>query len=151
MVRTNTVAVSALALAISVLAQSPSTVWDGVYTADQAQRGQAVYNQHCAVCHGDTLEGDAQTDRAKKLNRALPPLSGDVFTGNWNNRPLSDLFDKIAKTMPWDDPGKISRKDNADLLAYVLRFNRFPAGAKDLPTESDVLADITFFAVKPKQ
>ena len=151
MVRTNTLAVAALACTIPVLCQTPSTVWDGVYTADQAERGQIVYSQHCAVCHGQSLEGDAQTDRAKKLNRALPPLAGDVFTGNWNNRPLSDLFDKIAKTMPWDDPGKISRKDNADLVAYVLRFNRFPAGAKELPTESDVLADIMFFAVKPKQ
>lgn len=135
---------------IPLNAQSGASVWDGIYTSDQAQRGQALYQQQCAACHGDNLEGDAQTDRAKRLNRALPPLSGDGFKGNWNGRPLSDLFDKIRNTMPWDDPGKLSLKQNADILAYVLKANQFPAGSKELPSEPDALADITFEAVRKK-
>jgi len=148
--RTNPFGIVALTLAFSALGQAPSSVWDGVYTDDQAQKGQGLYKQHCASCHGDNLDGEAQTDRAKKLNRAFPPLAGDVFTGNWNGRPLSDLYDKVVKTMPWDDPGKISREDNSAIVAYLLKMNRFPPGSKEMPANSDVLGDITIYAVKPK-
>jgi hypothetical protein len=48
-----------------------------------------------------------------------------VFKGNWNGRPLSDLFDKKSKTMPRDDPGKVSRTDSADIIAFMLKFNGF--------------------------
>lgn len=134
----------------SALAQSPHSVWDGVYTPEQAKRGEAMYKKDCAACHGDHLEGDGQTERAQNLQRMLPPLSGDVFKGNWNGRPLSDLLDKIRKTMPRDDPGTISPKENADILAYMLQFNQFPAGKKELAVDPDALTDIMFEAVKPK-
>jgi S-disulfanyl-L-cysteine oxidoreductase SoxD len=145
------VSLTALGAALCCLAaQSPASVWDGVYSPEQAKRGAALYKQDCAACHGDNLEGDAQTERAQKLNRVLPPLSGDTFKGNWNGRPLSDLYDKIRKTMPRDDPGTISLKDNADILAYVLNFNGFPAGNKDLAADADSMTDIIFEVVKPK-
>ncbi len=83
-----------------VKAQAPVSVWAGVYTEQQAKRGEALYKKQCAACHGDALEGNGQTERAQKLERMLPPLSGDVFKGNWNGRPLSDLFDKMKRTMP---------------------------------------------------
>ena len=97
------------------------------------------------------MEGDAQTERGKQLNRVLPPLSGDVFKGNWNGRPLSDLFDKVTKTMPRDDPGKISRTDSADIIAYMLKFNGFPAGKAELPADPSLLTDTLFESVKPKK
>jgi quinoprotein glucose dehydrogenase len=132
-------------------AQAPESVWDGAYTQAQAQRGEAKYKQQCAVCHGDALEGDAQTERGKQLNRVLPPLSGDVFKGNWNGRPLSDLFDKVSKTMPRDDPGKVSRADSADIIAYMLKFNGFPAGKAEMPADPSLLTDTLFESVKPKK
>jgi quinoprotein glucose dehydrogenase len=132
-------------------AQAPETVWDGAYTLAQAQRGETHYKQQCAACHGDALEGDGQTERAKQLNRALPPLSGDVFKGNWNGRPLSDLFDKVSKTMPRDDPGKMSRAESADVIAYMLKFNGFPAGKAELPPDPSLLTDTLFVSVKPKK
>ena len=134
-----------------VEAQAPSSVWAGVYTQQQAKRGEALYKQECAACHGAVLEGDGQTERAQRLERALPPLSGDVFKGNWNGRPLSDLFDKIKKTMPWDDPGKISLKQNADVLSYILKFNEFPSGQAELPADPSLLTETLFEAVKPKE
>jgi len=134
----------------SVLAQAPNSVWDGVYSPEQAKRGETLYTQQCAACHGDNLEGNGQTERAQRLERRLPPLSGDLFKGNWNGRPLSDLFDKVRKTMPRDDPGKISANENADILAYLLQFNQFPSGKKDLPAEPDAMTDILFEAVKGK-
>jgi len=131
-------------------AQMPKSVWDGVYTAAQAKRGEALYKKECATCHGDALEGNGQTDRAQKLERALPPLSGDVFLGNWNGRPLSDLLDKVKRTMPRDDPGTISLKVNADIIAYMLKFDEFPAGKVELPAEPSQLTETIFEAVKPK-
>ena len=144
-------AAAAFSAGLYLFAQSPTSVWDGVYTAGQAKRGHPLYQENCAPCHGDNLEGDARTERSERLtNRAMPPLSGDSFKGNWNGRPLSDLFDKIRKTMPRDDPGKISPEENAAILAYVLQFNQFPAGKKDLPSDPDAMTDIKFEAVKTK-
>jgi mono/diheme cytochrome c family protein len=132
-------------------AQAPGSVWDGAYTQAQAQRGEAKYQQQCSVCHGDALEGDAQTERGKQLNRVLPPLSGDVFKGNWNGRPLSDLFDKVSRTMPRDDPGKVSHTDTADIIAFMLKFNGFPAGKAELPPDPSLLTETLFESVKPKK
>jgi cytochrome c len=131
-------------------AQSPTSVWDAVYSPDQSRRGEALYKRDCAPCHGESLEGNAQTDRGQRLERVLPPLSGDVFKGNWNRRPLSDLFDKILKTMPRDEQGRLTAKDTAELLAYMLKFNEFPAGKTDLPADVSALTEIQFEAVKPK-
>lgn len=132
-----------------VRAQAPASVWAGVYTEQQAKRGEASYKKECASCHGDSLEGNGQSERAEKLARALPPLSGDVFKGNWNGRPLSDLLDKMKRTMPRDDPGTISLKENADILAYMLKFDGFPSGKADLPADPSQLTDTLFEAVKP--
>jgi quinoprotein glucose dehydrogenase len=134
-----------------IRAQSPASVWSGVYSEQQAKRGEALYKQECATCHGDALEGNGQTERAQKLERMLPPLSGDVFKGNWNGRPLSDLFDKMKRTMPRDDPGKISLNQNADILAYLLKFNGFPAGKAELPADPSLLTETIFEAVKPRE
>jgi cytochrome c len=152
-----TIRVMAILLALSgafysaLEAQAPASVWAGVYTEQQAKRGEALYKKECAACHGDALEGNGQTERAQKLERMLPPLSGDVFKGNWNGRPLSDLFDKMKKTMPRDDPGTISLAQNADILAYMLKFNGFPAGKAELPADPSLLTDTLFEAVRPKE
>jgi len=132
-----------------VEAQAPASVWDGVYTQQQAKRGEALYKKECAACHGEALEGNGQTERAQRLERALPPLCGDVFKGNWNGRPLSDLFDKMKRTMPRDDAGRISLSQNADILAYMLKFNEFPSGKAELPADPSLLTDTRFEAVKP--
>ena len=133
-----------------VRAHSPASVWDAVYSPDQSRRGEALYKRDCAPCHGESLEGNAQTERAQRLDRNLPPLSGDVFKGNWSGRPLSDLFDKILKTMPRDEQGKLTAKDTAEILAFLLQFNEFPAGKTELPTDASALTEIQFEAVKPK-
>jgi S-disulfanyl-L-cysteine oxidoreductase SoxD len=135
----------------SAVAQAPASVWGGVYTKQQAKRGAALYQRECAACHGEALDGDGQTERAKRLERALPPLSGDVFKGNWNGRPLSDLFDKMKRTMPVDDPAKMTLNQNADILADMLEFNGFPSGKVELPADPSLLTETLFEAVKPKE
>src|SRR6266550_490361 len=98
----------ALAGSLFVAAQSTSTssraAKDGVYTAGQAARGQAIYKDQCASCHGAALGGGN-----------APPLAGDVFVEVWAG-PLSDLVDKIQKTMPQNDPGALTRQQSADVV-----------------------------------
>src|SRR5215471_15979189 len=93
------------------------TTNDGVYTAAQAVRGLTVYNTRCAICHGEALAGQVG-----------PPLTGNEFMGVWGGHPMSELVDKIEKTMPQDDPGTTTRAQAADLAAYILQVGKFKAG-----------------------
>jgi len=120
------------------LAESHS-VWDGVYTEDQAKRGEAVYRKECAACHGDQLTG----------GESAPPLAGGAFQANWNGLTLGDLFDRIRKTMPQTKPGSLTRQQNADVLAFMLSFNKFPAGKTELYRQSEMLKEIRFETKKP--
>src|SRR5262245_48438831 len=83
---------------------------DGVYSAPQASRGQQLYKQQCAECHGTAMEGTVGS-----------PLAGDDFLSNWNARPLVNLVDKIQKTMPFNQPNTLSRQQSTDLAAYILQ------------------------------
>jgi mono/diheme cytochrome c family protein len=120
--------------------QPPSrSVWDGVYTEEQAKRGQPLYNRECASCHGDTLGG----------GEMAPPLTGGAFLSNWDSLTMGDLFERIRITMPQNKPGKLSREVNADILAYILGVNEFPAGKTELEHKTEVLKEILFEAAKP--
>ena len=119
-------------------AEGPS-VWDGVYTADQAKRGETAYLQTCASCHGPALDGGDMT----------PPLVGGAFTSNWNDLTVGDLFERIRTTMPLDNPGRLSRTQTADVIAFVLKANNWPAGATELPADSPALKQVRIAAVRP--
>jgi mono/diheme cytochrome c family protein len=135
-------AVLALPLAV-VRAQAPAaesrSVWDGVYTEEQAKRGEPLYQKECAACHGDTLNG----------GESAPPLTGGVFLANWNGLTMGDLFDRIRKTMPQSAPGRLTRQQDADILAFMLSVNKFPAGKTELYRQSEMLKEIRFESAKP--
>lgn len=103
-------------------AQADATVWDGVYTREQATRGAAVYRNRCASCHGDNLNGI----------ESAPPLVGPAFYGNWDGETLEALFERTRISMPKDAPGSLSRAQNADVLAYILQEAGYPAGETPL-------------------
>jgi S-disulfanyl-L-cysteine oxidoreductase SoxD len=120
---------------------SPSrSVWDGVYTEQQANRGGALYGQECSGCHGESLTG---ADEA-------PALSGGAFLANWDGLTVGDLFERIRISMPADRPGKLNREKIADILSYLLAFNRFPAGNTELERQTEVLKQIRLEAAKPE-
>ena len=77
-----------------------------------------------------------------------PPLVGGAFTSNWNDLTVGDLFDRIRTTMPLDNPGRLSRTQTADVIAFVLKANNWPAGTTELPADS-ALKQIRIAAVKP--
>lgn len=115
------------------------SVWDGVYTSEQADRGHSVYHSQCEVCHGDSLLGGDE----------VPPLAGAQFLANWNGLSVGDLFERIRKSMPANDPGKLTSQQNADVLAYLFSFNMFPAGKAELPHDVELLKQIRIEAAKP--
>lgn len=131
------VAVS-LAGLIILQAQTTASVWDGVYTTDQAKRGADRYADSCASCHGDNLEGEGQA----------PPLMGKEFTDNWNKQTVGDLFDIVKGTMPADKPGSLTRQQNSEVLAFLFQKNGYPAGKADLSAEPADLKKIRIEAKK---
>jgi hypothetical protein len=101
-------------------------VLDGVFTEDQAKRGQARYRR-CILCHLDELQGDP----AKQAS----PIAGEAFLEKWNGHTLKELFEKTSTTMPQDSPGSLSPPEYADVLSYMLQVNKFPAGKEELSAQ----------------
>ncbi len=114
-------------------------MWAGVYTEAQATRGRAVYDQRCSACHGTELEGGDMT----------PSLTSGMFTSNWNELTVGDLFERIRITMPLDSPGSLSRQQVADVVSFLLKANKWPAGETELPRETFALKDIKILSFKP--
>ncbi len=126
----------------AIRAQAPSrTVWDGVYTEEQADRGRSVYDERCAACHGSALEGVEMA----------PALTGSEFLSTWNGQSVGDLFERTRITMPEDDPGGLSRAVNADIMAFLLLANEFPPGKFALPRQSMLLNQILIEATNRDQ
>ena len=107
------------------------TAAQSVYSAAQATRGQQLYEAQCVMCHGEQLQGVVG-----------PMLAGDLFLTSWGGRPVADLVDKIQKTMPFQQPGTLSRPQSIDITAYILQAGMFPAGNADLAETA--LAAVTF-------
>jgi S-disulfanyl-L-cysteine oxidoreductase SoxD len=123
-------------IGLAVLEQS---VWDGIYTNEQAKRGEALYSQNCARCHGPDLTG----------GETAPALASPDFKSNWSGLSVDDLFERIKISMPQDNPGSLSRQQTADTLAFILSRGGFPAGEIELAREAEVLKQIRFEALKP--
>ena len=132
-------ACATLLVAGLLTAQASRSVWDGVYTSAQAERGAALYAQSCASCHGSALGG----------GESAPPLTGGEFFSNWNGLTVGDLFERIRTTMPADRPGRLTREQDADVVAYMLRVSEFPAGTMELARQTEVLKQIRIDSVKP--
>lgn len=128
-------------------AQTGRTTMDGVYTEAQAERGRTLYADQCVECHGHDLEGKYES----------AALEGDQFRSDWEGQNLFDLTERIRITMSGDMAGRIStgtappltRKQSVDLVAFLLWFNKMPAGKSELGTEEPVLRGITFKSPPP--
>jgi mono/diheme cytochrome c family protein len=108
------------------------TVWDGVFSKAQAERGAAQYKTACSECHGNDLAGDG----------FAPALSGGEFMGNWNDLSVGDLFERIRISMPPSGPSTVTPAQKADIVAHLLNQNKFPTGAGELEPKTEVLKTI---------
>ena len=116
-----TAVLAAAGASAGVNAQTEKTVWSGIFTAEQAARGKEKTVAECGSCHGEMMEG-----------ALAPTLMGDDFIGHWYDAKLRELADKVTMTMPAQSPGSLTPEDYADVLAYLLQLNGFPAGQETL-------------------
>ena len=108
------------------------TAKDSGYSEAQAKRGATMYSETCAPCHAQDLSG-----------AEAPALAGSDFLGFWDKTPVSELVSKIKDSMPPNAPGSLSQQQAIDIVAHVLRANKFPAGSADLPSDAAALKAIT--------
>ena len=78
-----------------------------------------------------------------------PGLTGGEFSANWNELTLGQLFDRMRTSMPQNNPNSLSRQQNADILAFMLRKGNYPVGTTELATQSEVLNTIQVAAQNP--
>src|SRR6266700_3443582 len=101
-------------------AETVTSVWQGVYTKEQAARGKARYFTSCAVCHGALLQGDSDS----------PELAGPSFTKRWGDQSVGTLFAFAMSQMPVGRPGSLGAQGYADVVAHILATNGFPDGLR---------------------
>ena len=119
----------------------PSTarsLHSGVYSDAQALRGEPLYAEECAYCHGAELEGTI----------SAPPLTAAALSARWHDKTLADLFEYQQAFMPMNSPGGFGRSQNVDILASILKKGGFPAGT-ELPSQPDAQREIRILAVHP--
>lgn len=96
----------------------------GVFSAQQAERGEGVYRTICQSCHVKT------------------EYTGDKFKVAWVSKTVFDIFNTIRTQMPEDNPGSLERQEYVDVVAYIFSINAYPAGAGDLPADDDGLKKV---------
>lgn len=121
-------------------AQSAATVWSGVYTQAQAQRGNEVLGAaQCRTCHGETLQGGP----------GVPSIVGGEFQFKWDGKSLGELFEFLRTTMPPGQGGSLSDQKYVDIIAALLAVDGYPAGSsQELPPDAAALAGIAITASK---
>ena len=117
------------------------TVWDGVFTAEQAVRGRQSYRQECEACHLERLRGDGYA----------PALAGPDYWIRWTTLTVGDMFDAMVTTMPPSAPGSLSGQVYVDIVAYVLERNQIPAGDVELQPDAAALRSIIIAAMSADQ
>jgi mono/diheme cytochrome c family protein len=143
MTKTSTAAIAlfGVALAFSVTARgqeaaAPATVWDKVYTEEQATRGKDAYMTECSACHSEDLGGSGYA----------PALKGNDFAFAWGEKTVGDFFTRIRRLMPPDNPGSLAPEKYRDIVAFILRENTYPAGEHELSAEPSALNAIKITA-----
>ena len=111
------------------------TVWSGVYTKEQAARGQVAYTRNCGGCHRDDLRGGSDGE---------PALKGGTFAAEWNDQSLGDFLQFIGESMPKRAPGSLPAATYLDIVAFILRANGMPAGEHELTLDGEKLERIVF-------
>lgn len=129
------ISVTALLIGTSVAAATDAS--DRLFTRLQADRGERTYMEHCALCHGGNLEG-----------KGAPALGGPPFQAKWGdgNHTLEDLYYIVRTSMPYSEPGKLSKQQYLDVIAYVLKMNGYPEGERELVPNTAELRAVTIRA-----
>jgi mono/diheme cytochrome c family protein len=134
---------STIVLAAASVVDQDRTIWQGVYTQEQAQRGEQVFNTNCSYCHRQDLSGgffDNGDGRAPAL--AGPHAFDSSFSDRWKNLTIGDMVAAIAGTMPQPKPASLPLEAYVDVVSYLLLKNEVPAGQTELPLDVESLGHI---------
>jgi mono/diheme cytochrome c family protein len=102
----------------------------GPFTSEQARRGETAYNKNCATCHGAELRpGD----------REVTPLADKAFKSGWVGKTVAEKFEVTRDTMPPEEKNSLGDQVYLDIIAYVLQFNKIPAGGQELKPDLSAL------------
>jgi len=102
--------------------QNEQTVWDGVYSRAQAERGRVLFDAECSRCHG------------------VMDFVGDDYMATWEGQTLRDFYLYVSSGMPPDQHEPIEDfLAYAELVAYLLQANALPPGQTDLTANLDRL------------
>lgn len=134
--------VAAVSAAAGAAQSTNTSIWDGVFTLEQARRGETAYTGPCDRCHGYKLDG--ASDDPDML--PTPPVAGPKFLRVWEARSLGALFEYLQGTMPANNPGFLSAQEVVDVIAYMLLVSDVPAGDVELGPAPRDLAAITISA-----
>jgi mono/diheme cytochrome c family protein len=127
-------ALAMLANLVMPLAVAEDAANEGrVYSEAQAVRGEELYQQNCSLCHGARLQGTPAA-----------PLTGEAFRGRWEDgkHTLDDLYYIIRSLMPNNAPGSLSKAQYADVVAYILKINNYPAGEAELVPKAAAMKEV---------
>lgn len=102
-----------------------------IYSSRQARRGQSIYDKRCVNCH------------------SAAAYTGVAFRRAWGNRSVYELWEQIRTTMPQDSPGGLAARDYADIVAYLLKLNKLPAGDRELPSTAAELRPLVIRVPQP--
>ena len=114
-------------------AQESKSTSTGVFTEEQAKKGEAAYQSRCASCHGTDLHS---------TEAEAPDLTEGAFKFGWQGKTVAERFDTIRKTMPPQRGGSLDDQTYLDIVAYILRFNNVPSGNQALQPDLDKLKQI---------
>jgi len=107
----------------SMHAPEYNSVQQGVYSATQAARGEAVWNNHCAECH-------------------YPEEYSNGYLYAWSGENVFDLYATLRITMPYLAPGTLEDEQYVDVTAFLLSQNLLPAGDAELAVDRESLQGI---------
>lgn len=115
-----------IATALQVVAAAAQDIQPASYSDAQAEAGNRIYQQNCAVCHLPDLQGSFEASA----------LAGSNFISNWTNRRVSELLDQLKRSMPPQAPGSLNDSEYTNLVAFLLSANEVTAGSQQLTFES---------------
>jgi cytochrome c len=120
------------------------SVWSGVYTAAQNERGEEIHSGVCAMCHGPRLNGAGQSEMPPS-----PAIARESFLRKWAGQTVLALLVYVREKMPPDSPGTLTDQQSIDSIAHMFAVSGMPAGDMELPVDPNALASILIEA-QPK-
>lgn len=130
----NVIMIALLLGAMSQAAAQPAlqSTASGVFTEEQAKRGESAYKEHCATCHGSDL---------RSTDREVPNLTDASFK-RWVGKSIAEKFEDTRDTMPPRDERSLPDQTYLDVITFILRFNKVPTGLQELKPDPSILKQI---------